>query len=221
MLDCVGDGSFADVVDALDWVAANAQRPAVVNMSLGAIATNPVLEGTITAMVDSGIPVVVAAGNGDTQGNPVNACTATPARTPKAITVASTTTSDTRSSFSNVGTCVDLFGPGVADPVGVAHERLVDQHHQRHVDGRPARVGRGGAPPPVERRARPPTRSRPRSSATPSASVVTNPGTGSPNKLLNSQFLAAPVRRRAVPRSRRPRRRASTGSRSSGTRRRR
>jgi subtilisin family serine protease len=191
VLDCVGDGLFGDVVDALDWVAANAERPAVVNMSLGAIASNPVLEATITTMVDSGIPVVVAAGNGDTQGNPVNACTATPAKTPKAITVASTTTADARSSFSNFGTCVDLFGPGSQIP---SAWRTSDSSTQTisgtsmaapHVAGVVAR----------HLQADPCASSATVTTAVvnnAAAGVVTNPGTGTPNKLLNSQFLTAP-----------------------------
>ena len=191
VLDCKGDGTFSDVVEALDWVAANAERPAVVNMSLGAIATHPVLEGTITTMVESGITVVVAAGNGDIQGNPVNACNATPARTPKAITVASTTQTDQRSSFSNFGTCVDLFGPGSQI---VSAWRTGDSSTNTfsgtsmaapHVAGVVARY----------------LQSNPCASTdsvtwdvvvNTTMGVVGNPGSGSPNRLLSSTFLTTP-----------------------------
>ena len=61
----------------------------------------------VASTVDSGVTVVVAGGN-DNQ----DACRESPASEPKAITVGSTTRTDTRSSFSNFGTCLDLFAPG-------------------------------------------------------------------------------------------------------------
>lgn len=79
----------------------------VVNMSLGASGSNSTLENAITNSINAGFTYAIAAGN-----NNANACNYTPARTPAAITVGSTTSTDARSSFSNYGSCVDLFAPG-------------------------------------------------------------------------------------------------------------
>jgi subtilisin family serine protease len=106
VLDCSGNGLFSDVIAGIDWVAANAQRPAVANMSLGGAASSPVDQALANA-VASGITFVVAAGNTNT-----DACGSSPAREPTAITVAATTSADARASFSNFGSCVDIFAPG-------------------------------------------------------------------------------------------------------------
>ena len=106
VLDCSGSGSNAGVIAGMDWVANNAPRPSVVNMSLGGPASTTT-DAAVDRLVARGIPVVVAAGNENQ-----NACNVSPARAPSAITVGSTTSSDARSSFSNYGSCVDLFAPG-------------------------------------------------------------------------------------------------------------
>lgn len=107
-LDCQGSGSVSGIIYALDWIAANARRPAVVNMSLGGTAVAS-LDDAVDRLVASGITTVVAAGN-----DAMDACSVSPARAPRALTVAATGTSDARSSFSNYGSCVDLFAPGEA-----------------------------------------------------------------------------------------------------------
>jgi len=66
----------------------------------------------IGRMTAAGVTVAVAAGNGNTGGIPQNACNSSPASAPSAITVGSTTKTDTESSFSNYGTCVDILAPG-------------------------------------------------------------------------------------------------------------
>lgn len=106
VLDCSGSGTLSGVVAGLDWIAANAPRPAVVNMSLGASASST-LDAAVANLVTKGITMVVAAGN-----DAADACNYSPAREPSAITVGATTSSDARSSYSNVGTCLDLFAPG-------------------------------------------------------------------------------------------------------------
>jgi subtilisin family serine protease len=106
VLDCAGSGTMSGVIAGLDWVAANALRPAVVNMSLGG-GTSSTLDAAVANTVAEGIPVVVAAGNEN-----VDACTRSPAREPSALTVGATTSSDARASYSNFGTCLDLFAPG-------------------------------------------------------------------------------------------------------------
>ncbi|MEQ8766610.1 MAG: S8 family serine peptidase [Planctomycetota bacterium] len=106
VLDCNGSGSYAGVIAGVDWVANNHNSPAVANMSLGGGASSS-LDSAVNSAVAAGVVFVVAAGNSN-----ANACNYSPSRAADAITVASTTSSDTRSSFSNWGSCVDLFAPG-------------------------------------------------------------------------------------------------------------
>lgn len=106
VLDCTGAGTLSGVIAGLDWIAANAKRPAVVNMSLGAGASST-LDSAIAKLVSSGITAVVAAGN-----DAANACNYSPAREPSALTIGATMSSDARASYSNYGTCLDLFAPG-------------------------------------------------------------------------------------------------------------
>ncbi|QPP05709.1 S8 family peptidase [Streptomyces bathyalis] len=112
VLDCGGSGSTAGVIAGVDWVTANAVKPAVANMSLGGGASDT-LDAAVRNSVSSGVSYALAAGNGDFLGNPVDACTVSPARVTEAITVGATDNTDTRASFSNYGTCVDVFAPGV------------------------------------------------------------------------------------------------------------
>lgn len=106
VLNCNGSGSNSSVIAGLDWVAANAVKPAVVNMSLGGSASTAV-DNAVAKVVAAGVVVAVAAGN-----SKADACNSSPARAASALTVAATTSSDTRASYSNWGKCVDLFAPG-------------------------------------------------------------------------------------------------------------
>ena len=106
VLGCNGSGTNSGVVAGIDWVAANAVAPAVANMSLGGGASQAT-DDAVQRAVSRGVTMVVAAGNENQ-----NACNVSPARAVNAITVGSTTRTDARSSFSNFGTCVDVFAPG-------------------------------------------------------------------------------------------------------------
>ncbi|MFS0693935.1 S8 family peptidase [Streptomyces nitrosporeus] len=177
VLNNSGSGTTEQVVAGIDWVAANAVKPAVANMSLGGGADS-VLDAAVQGAIDAGITFAVAAGNEST-----NASTKSPARVAAAITVGSTTSTDARSSFSNYGSVVDIFAPGssitsawntgdsatntisgtsMASPhvAGAAALYLAD-----HPGQTPAQVSAGLV-------------------AAATSGVVTNPGTGSPNKLL-------------------------------------
>ncbi|MET9437344.1 S8 family peptidase [Streptomyces sp. NPDC006551] len=113
VLNCTGSGTTAGVIAGVDWVTANAVKPAVANMSLGG-GTNASLDDAVKRSIASGVSYAVAAGNGNILGWPANACNYSPARVPEAITVGATDSADKRASFSNYGTCLDLFAPGVS-----------------------------------------------------------------------------------------------------------
>jgi subtilisin family serine protease len=108
VLDCSGSGSTSGVIAGVDWVTSNhaAGTPAVANMSLGG-GVSSALDSAVTSSINDGVTYAVAAGNEST-----NACNGSPSRVGAAITVGSTTSTDARSSFSNYGSCLDLFAPG-------------------------------------------------------------------------------------------------------------
>jgi subtilisin family serine protease len=108
VLDCDGEGSFSSVIAGVDWVTANHIKPAVVNMSLGGSAYEP-LDSAVRNSLARGVTYVVAAGNNSGQ----NASQYSPARVTEALTVGATDISDRRASFSNIGSVIDLFAPGV------------------------------------------------------------------------------------------------------------
>ena len=112
VLNCQGSGTTAGVIAGIDWVTAHAKKPAVANMSLGG-GVNTSLDNAVKKSIASGVSYAIAAGNGNFLGLPANACNYSPARVPEAITVGATDNTDRRASFSNYGTCLDLFAPGV------------------------------------------------------------------------------------------------------------
>jgi subtilisin family serine protease len=107
VLDAKGSATYSQSIAGVNWVAKNAVRPAVATMSLGGSAS-PALDAAVRNSIASGVTFVVAAGN-----SKVDACTVSPARVPAAVTVGATDATDARASFSNWGTCLDLFAPGV------------------------------------------------------------------------------------------------------------
>ncbi len=106
VLNCSGSGTNSGVIAGVNWVTSNHVKPAVANMSLGGGASSA-LDTAVNNSINAGVTYVVAAGNSN-----ANACNSSPARVPAAITVGSTTSSDARSSFSNYGSCLDIFAPG-------------------------------------------------------------------------------------------------------------
>jgi subtilisin family serine protease len=115
VLNCFGSGNNSTVIAGLDYVASyplNGKR-AVVNLSLGG-SPSALLDTAINSLIGKGFVVVVAAGNDgdDIDDAQHDACQYSPARVPAAITVAATDINDSRSFFSNYGSCVDIFAPG-------------------------------------------------------------------------------------------------------------
>jgi subtilisin family serine protease len=112
VLDCNGSGTTSGVIKGVDWVTANAVRPAVANMSLGG-GTSAALDSAISKAVASGVVFAIAAGN-----SAVNACTVSPARIGSsvagAITAGATDATEAEAYFSNYGSCVDTWSPGVS-----------------------------------------------------------------------------------------------------------
>ncbi len=110
VLDCQGSGSNVGVIAGIDYVTAAKRKgtgPAVANLSLGGGASQAV-DAAVKRSIAAGVTYAVAAGNED-----ANACNASPARVPGAITVGAIDRTDQIAWFSNWGRCVDIFAPGV------------------------------------------------------------------------------------------------------------
>jgi subtilisin family serine protease len=108
VMDCSGRSTTSAVLAGIDWVRRHAVKPAVANLSLGG-AFSAVLDRAVDDLADSGVTVVVAAGN-----SAADACQSSPAAATRVLTVAATDRSDTRAPWSNIGSCVDVFAPGVS-----------------------------------------------------------------------------------------------------------
>lgn len=109
VLNCAGSGSFAGVAAGIDWVTGQHQpgQPAVANISLGSLGSDSATENAVRNSIADGVVYAIASGNSGS-----NACNFTPGRVAEAITVGATTATDGRASFSNFGSCTDLFAPG-------------------------------------------------------------------------------------------------------------
>ena len=185
VLGCTGSGSTSGVIAGIEWVTANHVKPAVANMSLGGGASTA-LDDAVRNSIAAGVTYAIAAGNSN-----ANACSSSPARVTQALTVGSSTSGDARSSFSNFGTCVDLFAPGSSiTSAWITNDTATNtisgtSMASPHVAGVAALYLAGD-----------PTAT----SSTVHAAVVNNAsldkltgvGTGSPNRLLHSRFGAPP-----------------------------
>jgi subtilisin family serine protease len=114
VLDCSGSGTWSGVIAGVDWVTADhvAGQPAVANMSLGGGASSAV-DAAVRNSIADGVSFAVAAGNGNVGGKAQDACKYSPARVTEAMTVGAVDTTDRKASWSNYGSCVDWFAPGV------------------------------------------------------------------------------------------------------------
>ena len=112
VLNALGSGTTSDIVEGLEWVLTDHNsRPdarSVVNLSLGGSGTNLPMEDAVQNLIDGGVTACIAAGNSDD-----DACNYTPARVADAITVGASDINDWSATFTNYGTCLDIFAPGV------------------------------------------------------------------------------------------------------------
>lgn len=107
VLNCSGSGTWAGIINAVNWVAANYQAPAVANFSLGG-GYSAAVNTAIDNLANAGVFVVAAAGNSS-----ANACNSSPASASRAYTVAASDINDGSAWFTNHGSCVDIYAPGV------------------------------------------------------------------------------------------------------------
>jgi aqualysin 1 len=179
VLDCSGNGTNSGVIAGMDWVTSNRVLPAVANMSLGG-GFSQAINDAVTRMTNAGVSLAVAAGNENQ-----NACNTSPASAAAAITVGATTSSDARASFSNYGTCLDVFAPG----------NSITSSWYTSTTATNTISGTSMASPHVAGVAALYLQGNPSASAatvanaiisTSTTGKVTSPGTGSPNRLLFS-----------------------------------
>lgn len=177
VLNNSGSGTTAGVIAGIDWVTANATRPAVANLSLGGGASST-LDAAVRRSINAGITYTIAAGNSG-----VPATGTSPARVTEALTVGATDATDTRASWSNYGTALDLFAPGVSITAAwrtsntATYTGSGTSFAAPHVAGAAAiylSANPGANPASVNAAIV--------AAATPN--VVINPGAGSPNRLL-------------------------------------
>lgn len=179
VFDCQGSALDPEVIAAMDWIKRDhLQRgggTAVVNMSFGGRPSST-LDAKVAELDAAGLVVVAAAGN---EG--ANACNVSPARAAASITVAASTPSDARAGFSNFGPCVDLFAPGEE----IVSVRATGGFVESSGTSMAAPHAAGAAALIIQRQpglSAAQVRERLISDAT--TGVVSNPGTGTPNRLL-------------------------------------
>jgi subtilisin family serine protease len=108
VLDCNGVGTLSSLLSGIDWVARNAQRPAVAVMSWS-FGRSDALAAAVQALVDGGVFVATSAGN-----TGADDCTALPRAVPGVTVVAGSTRDDKRATTSSTGACVDVYAPGAS-----------------------------------------------------------------------------------------------------------
>ena len=182
VLDCQGNGTDSGVIAGIDWVTGNhtAGTPAVANMSLGG-GVSSALDTAVNNSINDGVTYALAAGN----DNGANACNSSPSRVAAGLTVGSTTSTDARSELLQHRQLPRPVRARLEHHVVLDRQRHGHQHDQRYVDGDPARR-RGGRGLPAGQPGRLPATVNSAIVSSATTGMVTNPGTGSPNRLLYS-----------------------------------
>lgn len=185
VLDCSGSGTYAGVIAGIDAVTAHhvAGTPAVANMSLGG-SFSAAVNDAVEASIADGVSYAVASGNSN-----ADACGFSPASAPSALTVNASDSSDQRASFSNFGTCTDIFAPGVSitsawlsGGINTISGTSMASPHVAGVAALYLEANPSALPAQVTNALI--------SNAT--SSVIIDPGAGSPNLLLYSLVSASP-----------------------------
>lgn len=187
VLDCTSWGSWSGIIAGIDWVTAqknnNKSIPMIANMSIGGSFSSSV-NSAVARSIQAGVVYTISAGNSN-----IDACTQTPASTPDALTIGATDAWDSRASWSNWGTCLDLFAPGAniysAYHTGSAAYAAMNGTSMAapHVAGVAALVLSSYA-------AYTPAQVRNVLVSGATAEIVKSQGTGSPNLLLTNLFSA-------------------------------
>jgi subtilisin family serine protease len=186
VLNCAGSGTTTGIVNGINWVTSNAIRPAVANMSLGGAGNNTTMNNAVANSIASGVSYAIAAGNSNS-----NACNFSPALVPTAITVGATTINDARASFSNFGTCLDIFGPGQS----ITSAWFSSNTATNTISGTSMASPHAAGVAALIASANPsftPAQVRDRMVADATTNVVTGAGSGSPNRLLFVNNGSAP-----------------------------
>jgi subtilisin family serine protease len=177
VLNCAGSGTNAGVIAGVDWVTANAIKPAVANMSLGG-GISTALDAAVRNSIASGVTYALAAGNSN-----ANACNSSPSRVTEAVVVGASTRTDGRASFSNFGTCLDLFAPGQ----DITSAWITSTTATNTISGTSMASPHAAGAAALVLAANPtasPTAVQSTLIANSTPNVIGNPGTGSPNRLL-------------------------------------
>ena len=99
-----GYGTYSGIASGIIWATDNGAN--VINMSLGGSVNSSTLNNAIDYAISHGVVVIAAAGNSN------SSIKSYPAGYDPVVSVAGTTQSDVKASWSNYGTWVDIAAPG-------------------------------------------------------------------------------------------------------------
>jgi aqualysin 1 len=177
IMSCNGSGTISGAIAGIDWVNSHRILPAVANMSITS-STSSSLNQAVQGSINAGVTYAVAAGNSST-----DACTQSPGSLPAAITVGASTNTDDQAYFSNFGSCVDLYAPGV----GILSTGYLDDSAVSSKSGTSMASPHAAGAAALYLQARPlasPAQVTQGLTSAATANVLKSLGAGSPNRLL-------------------------------------